>query len=135
MMGCRLVGLDIARVSDTNIHWSPPSSGYVKFNSDGAVCNHGSKAAVGGVFRDHEGRFLFGFALDLSPCSVIEAELHAILAGINLARLKGFRMVMIESDSLLVVRFIRDGCSSRHPLFNLVSNIRGLFAAGKWVLH
>lgn len=58
--------------------------------------------------------------------SVIEAELQAIRMGIQLAKLKGFQNAEIESDSLAAVRFVKDGCSSRHPLFNLISDIQYL---------
>lgn len=64
------------------------------------------------------------FASALKSCNVLEAELRALSMGISIARLKGFRKVEIESDSLSVVWFIKEGYSSCHLLFNLISDIQ-----------
>lgn len=114
----------VTRVNHSNIHWMPPPCDVCKLNCDGAMSGLGTNSVVGGVLRDHYDNFIFGFASALKSCNVLEAELHALSMGINLARLKGFWKVEIESDSLSVVRFIKEGCSSRHPLFNLISDIQ-----------
>lgn len=116
----------ISQADLTNNQWRPPPFGVWKLNCDGAVCDFGNSASAGGVLRDHEGAFILGFASILSPCNVLEAELHAISMGIKLARLKGARKMEIESDSLTAVRLIMVGCSSNHPLFNLISVIQEL---------
>ncbi|KAK5842874.1 hypothetical protein PVK06_005290 [Gossypium arboreum] len=36
----------------------PPTAGWVKINTDGSFTAQSSSAAVGGVFRDHEGEWL-----------------------------------------------------------------------------
>lgn len=90
------------------------------------MSGHGVNSSAGDVLRDHLGNFIFGFASSLNSCNVIEVEILAISMGLNLARLKGFRKLEIETDSLAAVRFIKAGCSSRHPLFNLVSGIQDL---------
>lgn len=103
-----------------------PALGYCKLNCDGAVGSLGSSASAGGVLRDYLGNFIFGFASNLNSCNVIEAELLGVSMGLKLARLKGFRKVEIETDSSAAVRFIKVGCSSRHPLFNLISEIQDI---------
>lgn len=97
-----------------------------KLNCDGVVCGLGSNSSAGGVIRNHDGNFSLGFASNLGSRSVIKAELHAIRMGIQLARLKGFQKAVIEFDSLFAIRFVKDGCSSSHPLFNLISDIQDL---------
>lgn len=114
------------QVSHNNIHWSPPAFGYWKLNCDGAISGLGVNSSAGGVLRDHLGNFIFGFASPLNSCNVIEAELLALSMDLMLARLKGFQKVEIETGSLAAIRFIKAGCSSRHPLFNLISDIQDL---------
>lgn len=91
-----------------------------------AGTHHGEVAALGGVFRNQWGGFMLGFASRLGSCSVLTAELSAIRVEIELAHLNKYKEVVIESDSLLAVRLIKEGCSSFHPLFNTVSDIQRL---------
>lgn len=116
-----------------NIKWLPPNRNFVKVNCDGAVTLFGAVAAVGGVIRNHQGEMLLGFSSHLGACSITEAELWAIFMGCKLAGLNGFTRGVVESDSLVAVKLLRDGCSSLHPFFNLVKNIQDLLvAAGEW---
>lgn len=60
---------------------------------------------------------------------ITEAELHAILVGLDfeaglVALMKGFSRVIVESDSMVAVNLINDGCPSTHPAHNLVEDIR-----------
>lgn len=56
-----------------SIVWKPTTINWIKANKDGSVQN--SKAACGGIFRDHRGTFLGCFASNLGLASVFEAEL------------------------------------------------------------
>lgn len=115
------------QVGHNNIRWAAPSLGAWKLNCDGVVCGFGTISSAGGVLKDHHGNFIFGFALALKSYTVMEVKLHAISVGLNLVRLKGFRNVEIEFDSLYAVRFIKEWCSSRHLLFNLINDIQDKF--------
>lgn len=57
------------------IHWSPPHSSWVKCNTDGSVRGPSNLAACGGVARDSNGKWLFGFGRNLGSSNVIWAEL------------------------------------------------------------
>lgn len=109
-----------------NIKWDPPDTGWVKFNCDGSVINFGGQAAGGGVLRSDSGAFLFGYACGLGPCTIPEAELWAILRGLQAARNRGYDCIMIESDSLATVRLITLDCSPLHSCYNVVKDIRDI---------
>lgn len=81
-------------------------------------------AAVGGVLRTEHGGFVLGLSTKLGRATVLEAELHAISVGINLTQARGYRQVAIESDSLLAVKLVRNGCPRLHPNHNLVHEIQ-----------
>lgn len=113
----------LARNSYDLIHWKALDPGILKLNCDGAVGHHGDVAAGGGVLRDHRGDLILAFASPLGHTSALEAKIRAIHIGINLVRLKRCRKVIIETDSRSAVRLIKEGCSSLHLLFNLISEI------------
>lgn len=111
---------------DRQTKWEVPLDGWVKLNCDAAVTNLGANAAVGGVVRNANGNFLLGFAMDIGEATVTMAELKAILTSLNVLRGKGYSKIVINSDSLTVVRFVQGGCSNLHPCYQMVKGIRGV---------
>lgn len=113
---------------NSNINWEVPVLGYAKLNCDGAVRSFNEKAACGGVLRDDNGAFLWGFAVKLGRCTVTQAELWAIIHGLKLAKERGYSKIMVESDSLTAVKFINGGCLHSHQCKPLVNEIHKLMA-------
>lgn len=105
------------------IQWNPPPNGWVKLNCDGARTDGEGRAGCGGVVRNDSGKFCFAFSCNLGECSVLASELWAILYGARLAWERGFQNIIIESDSLLAINLLKNGCSSRHPCYALVHQI------------
>lgn len=85
-------------------------------NCDGAVSDFGGKSGCGSVVRSNRET--------LSPCSVAEAELWAILKGLKLAKERGYDRIQVETDSLVALRLIQMDCSPLHPSFNLIREIK-----------
>ncbi|KAK8579031.1 hypothetical protein V6N12_069366 [Hibiscus sabdariffa] len=54
-----------------------PLVGWIKANFDGVVRGFDSLAAVGGVLRDAQGSWIYGYARRIGRCSVLMAELWA----------------------------------------------------------
>ncbi|RDX78120.1 putative ribonuclease H protein, partial [Mucuna pruriens] len=106
------------------VWWTAPPEGFIKINCDGAFCHNVNKAAIGGVVRDWKGKFIFCFSGALRNCnSVVEAELCAIKIGMEIAVSRGFRNLVIESDSCTAIKFINGGVLRNHPHRHLVSSI------------
>lgn len=103
--------------------WVPPIQGNWKLNCDGSVNNNGRSAGCDGVLRDFRGRFVFAFASRLDPCSVLEAELNAILHVIRIAWSKGFCRQEVEADSAEVVELLMNRSSGNGKLQRLVRDI------------
>lgn len=78
------------------------------------------------MLRDDRGWFVCGFASGLGGGSIIEAELWTILVGLQLVKNRGCEKVNVLTDSTDVVRLILTDCSSLHPCFNLVCDIKKL---------
>lgn len=115
------------------ISWSAPVGDSFKMNCDGAVSRSGEVSAAGGILRNQWGEFVLGFASHLGQCSIIEAELRAILMGALVVKRRGLHGVELESDSMAAIKQIRDGCAPLHPSFSLVNEIRSILdSQGSW---
>ncbi|CAN1799870.1 Putative ribonuclease H protein At1g65750, partial [Linum perenne] len=91
---------------------------------DGSVIRDQHQAAAGGILRDHSGRRLACFAVNLGECTIMRAELRAAAFGFRIAWELGFKKVHLQMDSLAVVNDIRaeDDRDGRHSL--LIISIR-----------
>lgn len=69
----------------SHIRWTPPMHGWIKLNCDGARSTSHGKATSGGIFCNDNGGFCFGFSVSLGDCSILSAELWAVLYGVRFA--------------------------------------------------
>ncbi|KAG8381639.1 hypothetical protein BUALT_Bualt06G0142500 [Buddleja alternifolia] len=69
------------------------------------------------------GKWIKGFGGSIDPCSVLEAEIRAILLGLELAWEAGVRKVILESDSTTTLSSIED-TSIEHHHFSVIEDIR-----------
>ncbi|PNX71251.1 ribonuclease H, partial [Trifolium pratense] len=108
------------------VAWSRPREGTVCLNVDGSLL--GSSAGFGGLIRDTNGRFLKGFYGTASEASVLFAEILAVLNGLDLCWVNGFRNIVCFSDSLQAVTLIKEGVSPHHRFANEIQSIRQLIS-------
>ncbi|XVF25676.1 hypothetical protein REPUB_Repub13aG0234200 [Reevesia pubescens] len=76
--------------------------------------------AAGGVCRDDQGQWIFGFTRRLGTRHVTKVEIFAIYSGMKLAWEHGCRKIMVESDSQLAVKKILGPISDLDPLGNIL---------------
>ncbi|KAL4311419.1 hypothetical protein GQ457_01G030350 [Hibiscus cannabinus] len=81
------------------LRWIGPARGWVKLNIDAAVSSTDGSASVGGVFPDDNDEWCFGFSRSLGRCSVLMAELWAVLEGLRHAWSLSYRKVELETDN------------------------------------
>lgn len=94
-------------------HWIPPCMGRLALNVDGSMID--SKAAVGGVIRDHTGEFCGAFAGPVGFGTTLHAEILALHHGLQLAQHLGLRDLDIWSDSQVLVNKM----GQRSPLWQM----------------
>ncbi|KAL5759738.1 hypothetical protein ACOSQ2_018576 [Xanthoceras sorbifolium] len=104
--------------------WDPHLTGWVKLNMDGSWRSEPGSLAAGDVLRDHNSKWLRGFCAHKESGNPLEAEIWAILFGINMAWSAGYRKVLVESDSLKVVSLIQFDCNANKPLWVMVQSCR-----------
>ena len=86
----------------TPVGWTRPSEGWAKLNSNGFTFGNSEKAGGGGVFRNHDGEWIKGYARPLDYTSSCRAELWALRDGLILAKEMGLHKFIVELDALSV---------------------------------
>jgi ribonuclease HI len=85
------------------VFWHPPLVDWIKCNIDGASSGNPGKAACGGIFRNHESEFVYGFAEPLGNTTAYIAEMSGAIRAIEIAFHNQWTNLWIESDSSSVV--------------------------------
>lgn len=67
----------------------------------------GENCSTGGVFRDHNGSVVLAFSSFIGKGSNNVGEAFAILQGLQLCHQNGWKKIIIETDSLLVVNCLK----------------------------
>ncbi|KAK3205344.1 hypothetical protein Dsin_019390 [Dipteronia sinensis] len=83
---------------------------------------------AGGVLSDHSKSWLGGFVLNRGYGSAIEAEFWGLLEGFGMAWRKGFRKMVVETDSMAVIQLIAKNTNSNHPLFSIIKSCKSLIS-------
>lgn len=87
----------------TEIKWKPPLSGQLKLNTDASVTKEGV-VGIGFVIRDNEGQPLLAGARKLhGSCSVMKAEAHSMIWGLQQACQQNLGSLLVESDNSTLV--------------------------------
>lgn len=87
----------------------------VKLNVDGSFREQDGSMGAGGLFRDSEGRWLFGFHGHRRWGNALIAEAQALLIGLDLAWDRGIRELVVEVDCQELLQSVGDE-ESRHFL-------------------
>ncbi|KAF7833055.1 hydroxyproline O-arabinosyltransferase 1-like [Senna tora] len=82
------------------IKWNPPDGNALKLNVDGSYWSHTCLISCGGVLRDSHG---LQIARDLNP-----------------------ECLVVETDNLSVIKFVKEGVDEHHPLSPLILDIRNM---------
>ncbi|MCH81776.1 ribonuclease H protein, partial [Trifolium medium] len=90
-------------VNIVEVIWSPPLSGWIKVNTNGASLGSTGQGAYVGVFRDSNGFSSGCFAMNLGIANSLFAEIMGIILAIECACDKGWSRLWIESDSQVAI--------------------------------
>ncbi|KAK5802614.1 hypothetical protein PVK06_030221 [Gossypium arboreum] len=109
----------------TDKKWQRLKVGWVKINVDGSVMTNYTKAAVGGVVLDWNGKWLIGFNMVTGMDKIFRIEARAIVEGMKLAWLNGYKQVEINCDNAMLTETICNGFAS-------ISNIEEVRLIHEW---
>nr|POF12608.1 hypothetical protein CFP56_25070 [Quercus suber] len=106
-------------------NWLCPQDGWVKANFDGAVFSEFNQSGVGVVIRDKNGAVLASCSEKiLHAYKPDEVEALAALKAASLARDLGFQNVILEGDSLCLIKALKSAEDSLSPIGLLVDDVK-----------
>ncbi|KAK6773985.1 hypothetical protein RDI58_029224 [Solanum bulbocastanum] len=88
------------------VQWKFPKEGQLKCNTDGARKKYPGESAYGLCFRDKHGDLIYAQAKGIGIAINIEAEARAIQTALSISAKKGFQNLVIEMDSLSLMKMI-----------------------------
>ncbi|KAL8499833.1 hypothetical protein ACS0TY_019720 [Phlomoides rotata] len=106
-VACAIVGRPSKAPNIICIRWQRPPNQIIKINVDGGVVGAPGTLTSGGVFRDNFGVFRGCFSMTHGIGFAFEVELATALHAIEIAKMKGWRGLWIECDSIYVVQMLR----------------------------
>ncbi|MFQ6660982.1 hypothetical protein Gotur_029293 [Gossypium turneri] len=108
---------------------------WIQLCTDGEIKVDSGYAAAGGILRHGNGVWIMGFNRYLGACLIFDIELWGILDGLTLIQDSSFADVIIQMDSLKVVKAIQD-TSSMALNSALIRQIHHLLAnVGPWAIQ
>ena len=122
------------RKSSVLLRWRPAPFPFVTINTDGSSSGNPGPTGAGGLARTHAGTWLWGFFLNLGCTNNTVAKLWGIRTALTLAWDKGHRRVLLQSDSLLAVKWISTEVDFPVEITNLVLDCRWLLRR-EWEAH
>lgn len=102
--------------------WSKPELGLIKVNTDGS--KRSESTTGGGILRDANGLFLFGFGTKFTHQDILKAELEAILEGILVCNQLQITNYILETDSSLAYTMILNTAKEHWSYSYLFRRIR-----------
>ncbi|XVE79323.1 hypothetical protein DITRI_Ditri14bG0049000 [Diplodiscus trichospermus] len=115
-----------SRSTTIQVGWNFPAQDWIALNVDGSVDASSQAAGCGGLLRDCHGRWMHGFTFNIGKCTVLEVEFWAVIHRLQSAWEKGFRKIILQSDSRSVVNSLKSGISSSLKVKNLLEVAQNL---------
>ncbi|XP_030969948.1 uncharacterized protein LOC115990241 [Quercus lobata] len=105
--------------------WQPPGPFQYKVNMDGALFEADNTAGPRVVIRNEHGQVMASLSERIRlPSSVLEVEALAARRGLELVVETGFRNIVLESDSQILITTLREGSYSLSSFGHIVQDIK-----------
>lgn len=95
-------------------------------NVDGSSLGNPGPTGFGGLVRNPDGSWLFGFSGHVGISDVLKAELLGIYNGLKLAWDRGYRHLTCYTDSLIAKNLIVEHSDTYHIYATIIQDIRDL---------
>lgn len=91
------------------VKWEPPNNNSFKLNTDRAATGNPGKEGLVGVFRNASENWILGYMGSIQYTTNTQAELLALLKGLQIAEERQFTPLEINTDSTEVIRMLING--------------------------
>ncbi|XP_048136012.1 uncharacterized protein LOC115742731 isoform X4 [Rhodamnia argentea] len=98
----------------------------VKLNTSGISRGNASSAGAGGTVHTSSGTWVLGYSLDLGKWSSLAADLWAVFQGLKLVWDRGYRQVLVVSDSSAALKCLKTAPRASDPNIDLIQGCRDL---------
>ncbi|KAL0014391.1 hypothetical protein SO802_001460 [Lithocarpus litseifolius] len=111
----------------TFVGWKPTPFPFLTLNTDGSSKGNTGHARAGGIIRNHWGKWIGGFSINIGITHSMMTELWAIREGLKYAWNKGYKYINLQVDSKMAHNWITN-LNSLVPLeySNLILDCRSL---------
>lgn len=89
------------------VRWRCLAPAVVKLNADGCSRGNPGRSRGGGLLRDRDGQVILAFSCYFGEMTCLQAEVKALLHGVQLGIARGLANVHLESDLLVLVQIIQ----------------------------
>ena len=97
--------------------------GWVKLNTDGAANLVTYIASYGGLIRDEESRWIYGFTKPLGNRSAFTIECWSALCGLQEVWKMGYRRIPMECDSKTLIQCLSTENKNQIPIIQAIRNM------------
>ena len=105
--------------------WSPPPSGWLKVNFDGATFPSKNLASLGAIIRNDNGLVMAPFSQPIPlPTSVETVEVLAARSAVCLARDLNLDQVIFEGDAEVIIKALNFGGFSSSSFGHIIRDIK-----------
>ena len=109
--------------------WFPLPRGIIKINVDASYNYNSRTSTIGAVARDSDSVVIFSAVSAIEDVEVpLQAEIYAILQGLQVARELNYTDIQIESDCLVAVKEINKKESSSSEWGSIIMDIVDYFS-------
>lgn len=108
------------------ISWLNKDQEGIILNVDGSSLGNPGPGGFGGLARNPDGGWLFGFSGHIGLFDVLKAELLGILNGLKIAWDRGFRDIICYTDSMNAMQLIKEQQADFHRYATIVQEIKDL---------
>ncbi|XP_057985261.1 uncharacterized protein LOC131170207 [Hevea brasiliensis] len=106
--------------------WTPPPSGFLKFNYDAACNEANSMASAAIIVRNFNSHLVDGSAMNFHCSSPLAGEATVLLKALNVANSMGAQSVIIETDSLILYEMVVS--SQKHQRWEIRASLSAIKA-------
>lgn len=103
------------------LRWQKPPTGMFKLNVDGSG-NAAGMIGAGGLKRDCDGNWCFGFSKNIGQGEVLQAEAFGLITGLQSAVDLHISHIMVETDSAVLVNLVQSSDLDMHPLGTVIAS-------------
>ncbi|XP_075077439.1 uncharacterized protein LOC142164147 [Nicotiana tabacum] len=118
----------------TKVMWEPPSTGWLKVNTDGASRGNPGRSSIGFCIRNENGDIVKSVGREIEETTNTVAEAKAMLEALRFCRLQQYSHVWLQTDSMLLKKIMDGIWKPPWIIFEKVEEMMQLMSGGNYTV-